>query len=83
MILNIRSKLGNSGELNRRGRRRIINREQGRALEMIGHAVDYLTDCYLWAEPDNHIIDFRCPAMEAVHILTRMKLQILNSLPLV
>ena len=79
----MRSKPGNSGELNRRRRHRIINREEGRALEMIGHAVDYLTDCYLWAESDDCIIDFRCPAMEAVHILARMKLQILNSLPLV
>ena len=31
-----------------RNLRRVLTREQGRALEMIGHAVDYLNDCYLF-----------------------------------
>jgi hypothetical protein len=66
----------------RRGLRRIISREQGCALEMIGHAVDYLNDCYLHEGAEDEIIDFRGPTMEAIQILISIQRQVLHSLPL-
>lgn len=61
--------------------RRVIGREQGRALETIGHAVDYLNDCLLAQGPDDEIITGLCPATEAIQILISCQLQILHSLP--
>ena len=61
---------------------RVITREQGRALEMIGHAVDYLQDCYLHEGDDDEILDFRGPKMDAVRILVSAQRQIHRSLPL-
>jgi len=71
----------NADGLKLRRLHRTINREQGRALEMIGHAADYLIDCYLYEGDDNQLIDFR-PTSEALHILTCLKFQIVESLPL-
>lgn len=64
----------------RRGRR-IISREQGCALEMIGHAVDYLNDQYLLQGPDDEVLSFESPAMEAVWILIASQRELLRSLP--
>lgn len=66
---------------NRRGRR-IITREQGCALETIGHAVDYLNDQYIFEGPDDEILSFRSPSMEAVRILIASQRAILQSLPI-
>jgi hypothetical protein len=62
--------------------RRVMTREQGCALEMIGHAVDYLNDCYLQEGSEYEIIDFRGPSMEAIQILIFAQREVLRSLPL-
>ena len=64
------------------GMRRVITREQGVAIEMLGHAVDYLDDCYLHEGADDEILDFTAPAMLAAQILVSAQRQILHSLPL-
>lgn len=64
-------------------KRRVLSREQGRALETIGHAVDYLTDSYIHEGADHDLIDFRSPGMDAVHILVGAQRQIHSSLPFV
>ncbi len=66
----------------RRTMRRTMTREQGCALEMIGHAVDYLNDCYLHEGADDEILDFSGPSMDAIQILISAQRQILRSLPL-
>ena len=66
----------------RRKLRRIITREEGRALEMIGHAVDYLNDCYLYEGDEKEIINIGGPTMKALGILVSARAQILQSLPL-
>ena len=63
-------------------KRRVMTREQGRALEAIGHAVDYLQDIYLHHGPDQEILRSDSPAMEAVRILVATRRELLNSLPL-
>ena len=63
--------------------RRVISHEQGRALETIGHAVDYLNDCHLSQGSDDEIVNAVCPVREAVQILISLHLQLLHSLPLV
>ena len=67
----------------KRPMRRVISREQGRALETIGHAVDYLSDCLLMEGPDDELVTGCCPATEAVQILISLHLELLHSLPLV
>ena len=62
--------------------RRILPREEGRALEMIGHAVDYLYDCYLYEGDDKEIINSGGATMKALGILAAARVQILQSLPL-
>jgi len=63
--------------------RRIITREQGRALETIGHAVDYLTDCHIYEGPDDEIINSASPVTEAIDILIALRFQLLHSVPTV
>ena len=63
--------------------RRRIDREQGRALETLGHAIDYLGVCYLQNGSDDDILDFRGPQMDAVRMLIDMQRDLLASLPLV
>jgi hypothetical protein len=65
------------------GYRRIITREQGCALETLGHAVDYLRDSYINDGPDDEILDSSSPSMEAVRILVERRRELLFSLPLV
>ncbi len=65
-----------------RSLRRILTREQGRALEMIGHAVDYLNDCYLFDGEDDELINIGGSSNEAIQILVSLRWQILQSAPI-
>jgi hypothetical protein len=65
-----------------RSLRRILTREQGRALEMIGHAVDYLNDCYLYEGEDDQLINIGGSSNQAVQILVSLRWQILQSAPI-
>jgi hypothetical protein len=65
-----------------RNLRRILTREQGRALEMIGHAVDYLNDCYLYEGDDDQLINIGGSSSEAIQILVSLRWQILQSAPI-
>jgi hypothetical protein len=65
-----------------RSLRRILTREQGRALEMIGHAVDYLNDCYLYEGDDDELINVGGSSAEAIQILVSLRWQILQSAPM-
>jgi hypothetical protein len=64
-----------------RGLRRILSREQGRALEVIGHAVDYLNDCYLFEGADDELINIGGCSTEAIKILVSARWQVLESAP--
>lgn len=64
-----------------RNMRRILTREQGRALEMIGHAVDYLNDCYLHEGDEDELISIGGFSSEAIRILVSLRWQILQSAP--
>lgn len=64
------------------GLRRMLTREQGRALETIGHAVDYLNDCYLFEGDDSERINIGGSSTEAIRILGSLRWQILQSAPL-
>jgi hypothetical protein len=66
---------------NTRNLRRILTREQGRALEAIGHAVDYLNDCYLYEGDEHELINVGGSCSEAIQILASMRWQILQSAP--
>lgn len=66
-----------------RGLRRSITREQGCALEMVSHAVDYLYCSYLYDGPEDEILDAQAPAIEAARILAAAQQCMLASLPLV
>ncbi|MGC1782502.1 MAG: hypothetical protein WA708_08300 [Acidobacteriaceae bacterium] len=65
----------------RRPMRRILTREQGRALETIGHAVDYLNDCHLYDGGDEEILNAAGPFTEALQVLIAARQEILWSLP--
>lgn len=67
--------------LKARNLRRLLTREQGRALETIGHAVDYLNDCYLYEGDEDELINVGGSATEAIQILVSMRWQILQSAP--
>ena len=65
-----------------RSMHRSMTRQQGQALEVIGHAVDYLNDSYLSEGVGDEILDFSGPTMEAVQLLISAQRQLLRSLPL-
>jgi hypothetical protein len=65
-----------------RNLRRILTREQGQALEMIGHAVDYLNDCYIYQGEDNELINTGGSCSQAIQILISLRWQILQSAPI-
>ena len=65
-----------------RNLRRILTREQGRALEAIGHAVDYLNDCYLHEGDEDELINVGGSCSDAIQILASMRWQILQSAPI-
>jgi hypothetical protein len=65
-----------------RSLRRMLTREQGRALEMIGHAVDYLNDCYLYEGDEDELINIGGSSSEAIQILVSLRWQILQSAPI-
>ncbi|HZC44019.1 MAG TPA: hypothetical protein VE195_07580 [Acidobacteriaceae bacterium] len=62
--------------------RRILSREQGRALEMIGHAVDYLNDSCLFEGDDQELINIGGTSSEAIQILVSSRRQILQCAPI-
>ena len=49
---------------------------------MIGHAVDYLNDCYLYEGDDDELINIGGSASEAIQILVSLRWQILQSAPI-
>lgn len=61
--------------------RRILTREQGCALETIGHAVDYLNDCYLHEGDDSEQINLGARPNDAIQILVAARQQIFMSAP--
>ena len=61
--------------------RRILTREQGHALEMIGHAVEYLNDCYIYEGDDNELMIIGGSCSEAIQILVSARSQVLYSAP--
>lgn len=65
-----------------RNLRRILTREQGRALETIGHAVDYLNDYYLYEGDEDELINIGSSSSQAMKILIAARGQILQSAPL-
>lgn len=65
-----------------RHRMRKMTREQGQAIETIGHAFDYLNACYVHRGADDEMLDFRGPQMDAVRILIGARRELLASLPL-
>lgn len=67
----------------RRNQRRVITREDGRALETIGHAVDYLNDCFLYEGDEKECIHMGDPMMQALGILASARTDVLRSLPIV
>ena len=62
--------------------RRTMTREQGRALETLGHAVEIVSAGYLHNGADDEILDFRGPELEAARILIAAQRELLGSLPL-
>lgn len=65
-----------------RGRRRIITREHGIALETLGHAFDYLNDKYAYLGDDEEIVNVRGPHTEALQIFISAHRSLLQSLPM-
>lgn len=61
--------------------RRSITREQGRALETLGHAFDYLNDKYACQGDDEEIINVRGPHTEALQILILAHREFMWSVP--
>jgi hypothetical protein len=57
----------------------MLTRKQGRALELIGHGVDYLVDNYVHEGADDELIDVGVFSEDAIQILQSMRLQILQS----
>ncbi len=74
-----RTQLGNTPVAGARVRRR-LDPQSGRALEILGHAIDYLTDEYIL-----HGGQFRAgdPALEAVHVLMAANRAIYLACPVV
>jgi hypothetical protein len=62
--------------------RRVLTREQGQALETIGHAVDYLNDCYLFEGDEAEIINLGDSCTQALQILIAARTQVLQAAPL-
>ena len=65
-----------------RGKRR-ISREEGRALEAIGHAADYLMDSYVHIGPVQAVLHPTGAEMEAVQLLIQARNRVLESLEVV
>ena len=65
-----------------RGRRR-ITREQGQALETIGHAADYLMDSYVHLGAVEAVMHPNADEMEAVRLLIQARNRVLESLEVV
>ena len=77
------SQVANSARIQAlRGRRR-ISREQGRALESLGHAADYLLDTYVHTGLDEEILHSLSAEMEAIHMLVLARNRVLEALEIV
>ena len=59
-------------------RTRRLDRESGRALEILGHAIEYLADEYI---PDGQRLDPRDAQVKAVQILMALSREIYNACP--
>lgn len=60
-----------------------MTRETGRALEAIGHAVDYLNDCNVHEGDDAAFVNDSGHAAAAIQILIAARQKLFHSLPLV
>ena len=69
---------GLSGDMTSVGRRRRISFEAGHALELLGHAIEYLTDEYVHAGGD---LTVRDPQLEAVQLLMALNRKIYSECP--
>jgi hypothetical protein len=58
-----------------------MTREQGRALERIGHAADYLFDTYVHQGPESVVLHGQSPEIQAIRLLVHARERILVSLP--
>jgi hypothetical protein len=61
-----------------RRRRRRISPDAGRALEMLGHAIEYLTDVYVHETENLCASD---PQVEAIQLLMRLNRQVYYECP--
>ncbi|MGC9292637.1 MAG: hypothetical protein ACP5EP_07915 [Acidobacteriaceae bacterium] len=61
--------------------RRSMTREQGRALERIGHAADHLFDTYVHQGPKSVVLHGQSPEIQAIRLLVHARERILASLP--
>jgi hypothetical protein len=60
------------------GRRRKIDRRSGQALEILGHAIEYLTDDFVYEGASQGILNSR---LEAVQLLMALNRQVYNECP--
>jgi hypothetical protein len=60
----------------------MMTREQGRALEQIGHATDYLLDTYLNCGLESEVLHGQSPEMQAILLLAQARAQVLRSIPI-
>jgi hypothetical protein len=60
-------------------RSRRISPQAGRALEILGHAIDYLID--EWVHAEGEILSPHDPRAEAIHLLTQLNREIYDSCP--
>lgn len=61
---------------------RKMTHEHGRALETLGHAIDYLVDSSLYQGPDSDILDLHGTSMEVLGILIAAQQDLMRSIPL-
>lgn len=62
-------------------RRRFIPHEQGRALEILGHAIEYLADSYALSAEQQGSIDSGAPEVAAIHLLMAANREVYYSCP--
>lgn len=61
--------------------RRSIDRASGRALEALGHAIEYLADEYAFTTAQMGSLDSNDPRIEAIQLLMSLNRQIYYSCP--
>lgn len=65
------------------GNRRYIPAESGRAIEVLGHAIEYLSDEYALTVAQLGQIDGDDPQIEAIHLLMSANREVYYSCPVV